>query len=32
MLTGFIWPLAALKEFGSGELLVPENEVTVSPR
>ena len=32
MLTGFLWPLAALKEFGSGELLVPENEVTVSPR
>ncbi len=32
MLTGFAWPLAALKEFGTGELLVPENEVTVSPR
>ena len=32
MLTGFIWPLAALKEFDSGELLIPENEVTVSPR
>jgi photosystem I subunit 3 len=32
MLGGFAWPLAALKEFGSGELLVPENEVTVSPR
>ncbi|MCA6471920.1 MAG: Photosystem I reaction center subunit III [Pseudanabaena sp.] len=32
MLTGFAWPLAALKEFGTGELLAPENEVTVSPR
>ena len=32
MLTGFTWPLAALKEFGTGELLAPENEVTVSPR
>jgi photosystem I subunit 3 len=32
MLTGFAWPLAALKEFGTGELVVPENEVTVSPR
>jgi photosystem I subunit 3 len=32
MLSGFAWPLAALKEFGSGELVVPENQVTVSPR
>ncbi|PZO35667.1 MAG: Photosystem I reaction center subunit III [Pseudanabaena frigida] len=32
MLTGFAWPLAALKEFGTGELVAPENEVTVSPR
>ena len=32
MLTGFTWPLAALKEFGSGELVAPETEVTVSPR
>jgi photosystem I subunit 3 len=32
MLTGFAWPLAALKEFSTGELVVPENEVTVSPR
>jgi photosystem I subunit III len=32
MLTGFVWPLAALKEFASGELLAPEKEVTVSPR
>ncbi|NUN64216.1 Photosystem I reaction center subunit III [Pseudanabaena biceps] len=32
MLTGFAWPLAAIKELGTGELVVPENEVTVSPR
>jgi len=32
MLGGFAWPLAAIKEFASGELLVPEKEVTVSPR
>ena len=32
MLTGFAWPLAAIKEFTTGELVVPENEVTVSPR
>ena len=32
MLTGFAWPLAAIKEFATGELVVPENEVTVSPR
>jgi len=32
MLTGFAWPLVALKEFGTGELVAPENEVTVSPR
>jgi photosystem I subunit III len=32
MLTGFIWPMAALKEFGTGELLAPDKEVTVSPR
>lgn len=31
-LTGFIWPLAALKEFGTGELVAPDSEVTVSPR
>lgn len=31
-LTGFAWPLLALKEFGTGELVAPENEVTVSPR
>ena len=32
MLTGFAWPLAALKEFGTGELVAPEHKVTVSPR
>jgi photosystem I subunit 3 len=32
MLTGFIWPLAALGELQSGQLLAPEKEVTVSPR
>ncbi|MFN3360303.1 MAG: Photosystem I reaction center subunit III [Pseudanabaenaceae cyanobacterium] len=32
MLTGFIWPLAALQQFGSGELTAPDNEVPVSPR
>ncbi len=31
-LTGFIWPLAALKELQSGELVAPEKEITVSPR
>jgi photosystem I subunit 3 len=31
-LSGFMWPLAALKEFGTGELVVPDSEVTVSPR
>ena len=31
-LTGFAWPLAAIKELTSGELVVPESEVTVSPR
>lgn len=32
MLTGFIWPLAALQQFASGELTAPDNEVPVSPR
>ena len=32
MSASFIWPLAAWKELVSGELLVPSNEVTVSPR
>ncbi len=32
MLTGFTWPLAALKELGDGSLLVAEKDVSVSPR
>ena len=32
MSASFIWPFAAWKELISGELLVPSNEVTVSPR
>ena len=32
MSASFLWPLAAWKELVSGELLVPGNEVTVSPR
>lgn len=32
MFTGFIWPLAALKEFGTGELLASDKNVPVSPR
>ena len=32
MSASFLWPLAAWKELISGELLVPSNEVTVSPR
>ena len=28
----FIWPLAAWKELVSGQLLVPADEITVSPR
>lgn len=32
MLTGFTWPLAALKELLSGELTVAEEEIPVSPR
>jgi photosystem I subunit 3 len=32
MLTGFAWPLAAIREFSTGKLVVPENEITVSPR
>jgi photosystem I subunit 3 len=31
-LTGFAWPLLAIKEFTSGELLAKDNEITVSPR
>jgi photosystem I subunit 3 len=32
MLFGFTWPLAALKEFTTGELTAKEEEITVSPR
>lgn len=32
MLTGFTWPLAALKELGDGSLVASDKEVTVSPR
>jgi photosystem I subunit 3 len=32
LLTGFLWPLAALKEFTSGELTVKDSEISVSPR
>ena len=32
MSASFMWPFAAWKELVSGELLVPSNEVTVSPR
>jgi photosystem I subunit 3 len=32
MSSGFLWPFSAWKELVSGELLVPGNEVTVSPR
>ena len=30
--TGFIWPFSAFKEFTSGKLIVPADEITVSPR
>ena len=32
MSTGYIWPISAWQELISGELVVPDNEVTVSPR
>ena len=32
MSASFLWPVAAWKEVVSGDLLVPTNEVTVSPR
>ena len=32
MSASFLWPIAAWKELVSGKLLVPSNEVTVSPR
>lgn len=31
-LSGFTWPLAALKEFTSGDLLASNDDITVSPR
>lgn len=30
--SGFLWPLAALKEFTSGELTAKDSEIPVSPR
>lgn len=30
--SGFLWPLSAWNELVSGKLLVPEDEITVSPR
>jgi len=32
MLSGFLWPLAALQEFTTGKLTAADNEITVSPR
>jgi photosystem I subunit 3 len=32
MLTGFTWPLLALKELTTGELTAKEEEIPVSPR
>jgi photosystem I subunit 3 len=32
MLGGFTWPLAALKEFTSGELTAKDGEIPISPR
>lgn len=32
MLSGFAWPLAALKELTTGELTVKDSEIPVSPR
>ena len=32
MSSSFLWPIAAWKELVSGDLLVPSDEVTVSPR
>jgi len=32
MFSGFLWPIEAWKEFTSGDLLLNENEITVSPR
>ena len=32
MLTGFTWPLAAIKELTTGELVAKDNEIPVAPR
>nr|YP_011007305.1 Photosystem I subunit III [Scytothamnus australis]WAM64734.1 Photosystem I subunit III [Scytothamnus australis] len=32
MSSGFIWPVSAWQEFTSGKFLVPDSEITVSPR
>lgn len=32
MLSGFIWPLAALKEITTGEMFAKDNEIPISPR
>ncbi len=32
MLTGFIWPLAAIQEYLSGKLTVEDSKIPVSPR
>ena len=32
MTTGYIWPISAWQELISGELIAPDEEVTVSPR
>ena len=32
MSSGFIWPVSAWQEFSNGNFLVPDSEITVSPR
>ena len=32
MTTGYIWPISAWQEFTSGDLVVPKDEITISPR
>lgn len=32
MSTGYIWPISAWQELVSKELIVPDNEITISPR
>jgi photosystem I subunit 3 len=32
MVTGYIWPISAWQELISGELVVPKDQITVSPR